>query len=160
MTKEYAQLYNDNANFITDAADTASDKIKHLIFSTITQDDSILLPLCGITEDSSIASYKVRVVNCPECLVTAIRLAGIDSYSEALTYLSERSAAPPPAETQTIIIGLTKATYYYNLLALNLIHDGDGEVGEPNMDTIAKLHAQLADIVPRDDTNIPNPSDG
>lgn len=66
-----------------------------------------------------------------------------EKHIDAQNFLDDHSLKTP-ADLPGNIIGSTEATYYYNMVELNLIDgDVDGDPGKPMQDTIDKLQSAI-----------------
>jgi len=152
MAKELKSLIEVDAAYLNTANPVEARKVRHLTFSSNTG-DIISIPLCGIFSGSDIVTQKLRNVTCINCLNRLQSLAPLDTYAQALAYITTYAPDVPAedlkykllalaADAPLNMIGTTPATYFFNMTKL-LIIDSDGE---PIQDTLDEIALQIDDL--------------
>jgi hypothetical protein len=104
--KEFKSLIKDNRTFLEAARTKAARPIKHFMFTSLIQGDSITIPVCGILV-GVVATRTLNQVSCPECLKKVKDLAQFDTYQEALLYVAGYTPLiiNPDAEIEAEVLG-------------------------------------------------------
>lgn len=91
--KELATLLSQNSAALDQVGQVRRRKTRHLVFTSADPDQPINLPLCGELSNNTVSKRNLHGVDCVDCLSRAIALAGMDSYADALNYISNQVPA-------------------------------------------------------------------